>query len=118
MPSLRQSYTVTEEPPAAFLLLKQEMRRRTTMSGSVLLKQEMRRRTTMSGSVLVSTFVGLLINQAKVGVEETSPRFPLPEAVRLERGFLHSFTSSIEVRPMAAFSWILKSLKTSRPSWY
>lgn len=56
MPSMRQSYTVTvpEEPPppaAAFPFLKQEMRRK----GS------------MSGSVLVSTFVGLIINQAKVG---------------------------------------------------
>ncbi|KAF0030275.1 hypothetical protein F2P81_017006 [Scophthalmus maximus] len=53
MPSMRQSYTVTvpEEPPAAaFPFLKQEMRRK----GSGV-----------SGSVLVSTFVGLLINQAK-----------------------------------------------------
>lgn len=53
MPSMRQSYTVTvpEEPPAAAL---------------PFLKQEMRRKGSMSGSVLVSTFVGLLINQAKV----------------------------------------------------
>lgn len=53
MPSMRQSYTVTvpEEPPAAAF---------------PFLKQEMRRRGSMSGSVLVSTFVGLLINQAKV----------------------------------------------------
>ncbi|CAL8339002.1 unnamed protein product [Boreogadus saida] len=65
MPSLRQSYTVTvpeslrqsytvrvpEEPPAAAF---------------PFLKQEMRRKASMSGSVLVSTFVGLLINQAKV----------------------------------------------------
>uniref|UniRef100_A0A8C7IR98 Ubiquitin carboxyl-terminal hydrolase 2 n=1 Tax=Oncorhynchus kisutch TaxID=8019 RepID=A0A8C7IR98_ONCKI len=53
MPSIRQSYTVTvpEEPPAsAFPFLKQEMRRKSS---------------SMSGSVLVSTFVGLLINQAK-----------------------------------------------------
>lgn len=53
MPSMRQSYTVTvaEEPPAAFPFLKQDMRRK----GS------------MSGSALVSTFMGLIINQAKVG---------------------------------------------------
>lgn len=57
MPSMRQSYTVTvpEEPPAsAFPFLKQEMRRKSS---------------SMSGSVLVSTFVGLLINQAKVKQE-------------------------------------------------
>lgn len=50
---MRQSYTVTvpEEPPAAAF---------------PFLKQEMRRKGSMSGSVLVSTFVGLLINQAKV----------------------------------------------------
>ncbi|XP_031429304.1 ubiquitin carboxyl-terminal hydrolase 2a isoform X3 [Clupea harengus] len=50
---MRQSYTVTipEDPPAnAFPFLKQDMRRK----GSAV-----------SGSVLVSTFVGLLINQAK-----------------------------------------------------
>lgn len=54
MPSLRQSYTVSvpEEPPAAAF---------------PFLKQEMRRKGSMSGSALVSTFVGLLINQAKVG---------------------------------------------------
>uniref|UniRef100_A0A3Q2CZ86 Ubiquitin carboxyl-terminal hydrolase 2 n=1 Tax=Cyprinodon variegatus TaxID=28743 RepID=A0A3Q2CZ86_CYPVA len=49
---MRQSYTVTvpeEAPAAAFPFLKQEMRRKSSMSGSVL----------------VSTFVGLLINQAK-----------------------------------------------------
>lgn len=53
MPSMRQSYTVTvpEEPPAAAF---------------PFLKQEMRRKGSMSGSVLVSTFVGLLINQTKV----------------------------------------------------
>ncbi|CAG06465.1 unnamed protein product, partial [Tetraodon nigroviridis] len=52
MPSLRQSYTVTvpEEPPAAAF---------------PFLKQEMRRKGRMSGSALVSTFVGLIINQAK-----------------------------------------------------
>ncbi|KPP77932.1 ubiquitin carboxyl-terminal hydrolase 2-like [Scleropages formosus] len=53
MPSLRQSYTVTvpEEPPAAaFPFLKHDIRRKSS---------------TVSGSVLVSTFVGLLINQAK-----------------------------------------------------
>lgn len=59
MPSMRQSYTVTvpEEPPAAAF---------------PFLKQEMRRKGSMSGSVLVSTFVGLLINQAKVRDPETS----------------------------------------------
>ncbi|KAG7484829.1 hypothetical protein MATL_G00054670 [Megalops atlanticus] len=53
MPSMRQSYTVTvpEDPPAAaFPFLKPDLRRKSS---------------TMSGSVLVSTFVGLLINQAK-----------------------------------------------------
>ncbi|KPP73225.1 ubiquitin carboxyl-terminal hydrolase 2-like [Scleropages formosus] len=53
MPSLRQSYTVTvpeEPPPAAFPFLRPELRRK----GSAV-----------SGSVLVSTFVGLLIHQAK-----------------------------------------------------
>ncbi|KAL0192660.1 hypothetical protein M9458_010956, partial [Cirrhinus mrigala] len=53
MPSIRQSYTVTvpEEPPAsAFPFIKQDMRRKSP---------------TMSRSMLVSTFVGLLINQAK-----------------------------------------------------
>ncbi|XP_016141387.1 ubiquitin carboxyl-terminal hydrolase 2-like isoform X2 [Sinocyclocheilus grahami] len=53
MPSIRQSYTVTvpEEPPAsAFPFIKQDMRRKSPM---------------MSRSMLVSTFVGLLINQAK-----------------------------------------------------
>ena len=57
MPSMRQSYTVTvpEEPPAAAF---------------PFLKQEMRRKGSMSGSVLVSTFVGLLINQAKVRERE------------------------------------------------
>lgn len=50
---MRQSYTVTvpEEPPSAAF---------------PFLKQEMRRKGSMSGSMLVSTFVGLLINQAKV----------------------------------------------------
>lgn len=59
MPSMRQSYTVTvpEEPPAAAF---------------PFLKQEMRRKGSMSGSVLVSTFVGLLINQAKVRGGKTS----------------------------------------------
>lgn len=60
MPSLRQSYTVTvpEEPPASvFPFSKAEARRK---SASV------------SRSMLVSTFVGLLINQAKVRAE--SPR--------------------------------------------
>ncbi|KAJ8266269.1 hypothetical protein GJAV_G00128500 [Gymnothorax javanicus] len=53
MPSMRQSYTVTvpEDPPAtAFPFLKPDLRRKTSA---------------VSGSVLVSTFVGLLINQAK-----------------------------------------------------
>lgn len=54
MPSMRHSYTVTvpEDPPAtAFPFLKPDLRRKTSA---------------VSGSVLVSTFVGLLINQAKV----------------------------------------------------
>lgn len=53
MPSMRHSYTVTipEEPPA---------------TAFPLLKQDMRRKNSMSGSMLVSTFVGLLINHAKV----------------------------------------------------
>ncbi|MGH0149930.1 UNVERIFIED_CONTAM: hypothetical protein FKN15_016267 [Acipenser sinensis] len=53
MPSLRQSYTVTvpEEPAAAaFPFFNRELRRKSSA---------------VSGSVLVSTFVGLLINQAK-----------------------------------------------------
>uniref|UniRef100_A0A3B4A0T9 Ubiquitin carboxyl-terminal hydrolase 2 n=1 Tax=Periophthalmus magnuspinnatus TaxID=409849 RepID=A0A3B4A0T9_9GOBI len=52
MPTMRQTYTVTvpEDPPAAAF---------------PFIKQEMRRKGSMSGSVLVSTFVGLLINQAK-----------------------------------------------------
>lgn len=56
MSRMRHSYTVTvpEEPPAtAFPLLKQDMRRKNS---------------TMSGSMLVSTFVGLLINHAKVWI--------------------------------------------------
>lgn len=59
MPSMRQSYTVTvpEEPPAAAF---------------PFLKQEMRRKGSMSGSVLVSTFVGLIINQAKVRDSESA----------------------------------------------
>lgn len=62
---MRQSYTVTvpEEPPAAAF---------------PFLKQEMRRKGSMSGSVLVSTFVGLLINQAKVrGSARCVPLSPL-----------------------------------------
>lgn len=54
MPSVRQAYTVTipeELPVTAFPLLKRDMRRKNS---------------TVSGSVLVSTFVGLLINHAKV----------------------------------------------------
>ncbi|CAB1352295.1 unnamed protein product [Coregonus sp. 'balchen'] len=54
MPSMRQSYTVTvpEEPPpvTTFLFLKTDQRRKSPP---------------MSRSMLVSTFVGLLINQAK-----------------------------------------------------
>lgn len=53
MPSIRQSYTVTvpEEPPvSAFPFIKPDLRRKSP---------------TMSRSMLVSTFVGLLINQAK-----------------------------------------------------
>lgn len=50
---MRQSYTVTvpEEPPAAAF---------------PFLNPEVRRKGSVSGSVLVSTFFGLLINQAKV----------------------------------------------------
>ncbi|XP_026854356.1 ubiquitin carboxyl-terminal hydrolase 2-like [Electrophorus electricus] len=53
MPSLRQSYTVTvpEDPPtAAFPFIKQDARRKSPP---------------LSRSMLVSTFLGLLINQAK-----------------------------------------------------
>ncbi|KAJ8343092.1 hypothetical protein SKAU_G00330200 [Synaphobranchus kaupii] len=53
MPSMRHSYTVTvpEDPPAtAFPFLKPDLRRKSSA---------------VSGSMLVSTFVGLLINQAK-----------------------------------------------------
>ncbi|KAG2469983.1 UBP2 hydrolase, partial [Polypterus senegalus] len=53
MPSLRQSYTVTvpEDPPTVnFPFFSRELRRKSQ---------------SMTGSVLVSTFVGLLINQAK-----------------------------------------------------
>ena len=56
MPSMRQSYTVTvpEDPPAAaFPFHKQDLRRKSPQ---------------ISRSMLVSTFVGLLINQAKVSV--------------------------------------------------
>lgn len=53
MPIMRHSYTVTipEEPPA---------------TAFPLLRQDMRRKNSLSGSMLVSTFVGLLINHAKV----------------------------------------------------
>nr|XP_023823872.1 ubiquitin carboxyl-terminal hydrolase 2-like [Salvelinus alpinus] len=53
MPSLRQSYTVTvpeESPATAFPFLKTDLRRKSPP---------------MSRSMLMSTFVGLLINQAK-----------------------------------------------------
>uniref|UniRef100_A0AAQ4QQ49 Ubiquitin carboxyl-terminal hydrolase 2 n=1 Tax=Gasterosteus aculeatus aculeatus TaxID=481459 RepID=A0AAQ4QQ49_GASAC len=52
MPSMRRSYAVTvpEEPPAAAF---------------PFLKHDVRGKGSVSGSVLVSTFVGLLINQAK-----------------------------------------------------
>ncbi|XP_067113097.1 ubiquitin carboxyl-terminal hydrolase 2-like isoform X1 [Osmerus mordax] len=53
MPSMRQSYTVTvpeEAPATAFPFMKQDLRRKSPP---------------MSRSMLVSTFVGLLINQAK-----------------------------------------------------
>ncbi|XP_005988165.1 ubiquitin carboxyl-terminal hydrolase 2a isoform X2 [Latimeria chalumnae] len=53
MPSMRQSYTVTvpEEPPSApFGIFGKEIRRKNP---------------TVSGSMLVSTFVGLILNQAK-----------------------------------------------------
>ncbi|TNN23434.1 hypothetical protein EYF80_066445 [Liparis tanakae] len=62
---MRQSYTVTvpEEPPAAAF---------------PLLKQDMRRRGSVSGSVLVSTFVGLLINQAKVSPAPVPVPVPAP----------------------------------------
>ncbi|XP_010868596.1 ubiquitin carboxyl-terminal hydrolase 2-like isoform X1 [Esox lucius] len=54
MPSMRQSYTVTvpeESPVTAFPFLKTDLRKKSS--------------TPMSRSMLVSTFVGLLINQAK-----------------------------------------------------
>lgn len=55
MPSLRHSYTVTvPEEPAAFPLDKPELRRKSQR---------------FSRSVLVSTFMGLIINQAKVSPE-------------------------------------------------
>lgn len=65
MPSMRQSYTVTvpEEPPAAAF---------------PFLKQEMRRKGSVSGSALVSTFVGLIINQAKVSDDPPPPSPPEP----------------------------------------
>ncbi|XP_026228609.1 ubiquitin carboxyl-terminal hydrolase 2-like isoform X2 [Anabas testudineus] len=51
MPSLRHSYTVTvPEEPAAFPMDKPDLRRKTS---------------SLSRSMLVSTFVGLIINQAK-----------------------------------------------------
>ncbi|KAM4620901.1 ubiquitin carboxyl-terminal hydrolase 2-like isoform 3-T3 [Polymixia lowei] len=50
MPSLRQSYTVTVEEPAAFPFVKHDLRRKNHP---------------MSRSVLMSTFMGFLINQAK-----------------------------------------------------
>lgn len=56
MPSMRQSYTVTvpeEAPATAFPFMKQDLRRKSPP---------------MSRSMLVSTFVGLLINQAKVSL--------------------------------------------------
>lgn len=55
MPSLRHSYTVTvPEEPAAFPLDKPELQRKSQR---------------FSRSVLVSTFMGLIINQAKVSPE-------------------------------------------------
>lgn len=67
MPSSRHSYTVTvpEEPPAAAF---------------PFLKQEMRRKGSMSGSALVSTFVGLIINQARVRRGSGLPHRPLARA--------------------------------------
>lgn len=77
MPSMRQSYTVTvpEEPPAAAF---------------PFLRQEMRRKGSVSGSALVSTFVGLIINQAKVGEAppptSTLTCAPAPRGVLLTHG--------------------------------
>lgn len=52
MPSMRHSYTVTApEEPAAFPLEKRELRRKSAP---------------LPRSMLVSTFMGLIINQAKV----------------------------------------------------
>lgn len=53
MPSLRQSYSVTvpEEPPAAAF---------------PFLRPQERRKGSVSGSALVSTFVGLILHQARV----------------------------------------------------
>lgn len=80
MPSMRQSYTVTvpEEPPAAAF---------------PFLKQEMRRKGSMSGSVLVSTFVGLLINQAKV--RDGTRRVPLAPLQRERHAELHAENQAI-----------------------
>lgn len=59
MPSLRHSYTVTvPDEPAAFPRDKPELRRKTS---------------SLSRSMLVSTFVGLLINQAKVSAPLLQP---------------------------------------------
>lgn len=66
MPSLRHSYTVTvPEEPAAFPLEKPDVRRKSP---------------SLSRSKLVSTFMGLIINQAKVSAPGCSPlwtRHPL-----------------------------------------
>lgn len=51
MPSMRQSYTVTMPEEPVLSLFSKEIRRKSP---------------SVSGSMLVSTFVGLLINQAKV----------------------------------------------------
>ncbi|KAG7234997.1 hypothetical protein INR49_003196 [Caranx melampygus] len=80
MPSMRQSYTVTvpEEPPAAAF---------------PFLKQEMRRKGSMSGSVLVSTFVGLLINQAKERHGSSRTQISLLLAVFVQRTEMSVFVT-------------------------
>lgn len=86
---MRQSYTVTvpEEPPAAAF---------------PFLKQEMRRKGSMSGSVLVSTFVGLLINQAKV--RDSTRCVPLPLLRRERHSKLHT-----DIRIFSVYTALLLS---------
>ena len=90
MPSMRQSYSVTvpEDPPVtAFPFLKQEMRRKSS---------------SVSGSVLVSTFCGLLINQAKVRTNGyLSSRDCVCAVVFFSKGSLASCIGVVDV--VAAF---------------